>query len=133
MLSNVRIEPAQVRLRRRSKLNAVRQDSISKFAHQLTKRDRALFFGLFQGGTRVFDVDAVDLCLREPLQEAKVLNGDDGNKVLAAPRYDGALFAEGGAIYQIGKLVPGFGDIETCHEGVYESYKLYITSMGAKR
>ena len=132
MLSNVGIEPAQVRLRRRSKLNAERQDSISKFAHQLTQRDRSLFLGLLPGGKGVFDVDSVHLRLREALQEVKVLNRNYGNKVLAARGHNGALFAEGGAIHQIGKLVPSFGNIETCHEGAYESYKLYITSMGEK-
>src|SRR5208283_585745 len=118
LLSDVRIELAKIPLGSGSDLNAVGQNSVSKFPHEVTKRNGPLLFGLLQGGTGVFEVDSVHFLTGQAFQEAEVIHGNDGGQVLPAAGDNGPLLAVGGAVYDFRKLLPRFRDIEASHGDV---------------
>ncbi len=78
LLSDVRIKLAEVPLRGGSDLNAVGQDSVSEFPHEVAKRNGPLLMGLFQGGTGIFEVDSVHFLPGQALQETEVTHRNDG-------------------------------------------------------
>ena len=59
LLSDVGIELAKVPLSGGSDFHAVGQESVSKFPHEVAKRNGSLLFRLFQGGAGVFEIDSV--------------------------------------------------------------------------
>jgi hypothetical protein len=54
VLSDMRIQVAKVPLGGRSDFNAVGQDSVSQFPHEVTERSGALLFRFLQGRAGVF-------------------------------------------------------------------------------
>jgi hypothetical protein len=116
MLSDVSIELAKVPLSGRTDFDAIGQDSVSEFSHEVTKRNTALLLRLFQGGASVFEIQAVHFFLREALQETEVVHGNDGGQVLPAAGDYRSLFSICGTVYDFGKLFPSFRDIEACHK-----------------
>jgi hypothetical protein len=69
LLSDVRIEIAEVPLSGGSDFNAVGQNSIPQFPYEVPERNGTLFCRLFQSGAGVFEVQAVHLLLGQALQE----------------------------------------------------------------
>jgi hypothetical protein len=67
LLSDVGIELAEVSCGGASDFNAVCQDSVSEFSHEVTERNSPLDFRLFQGGSRIFEVDSVHFLLGQAL------------------------------------------------------------------
>ncbi len=132
LLSDMRIEAAEVPLSGGSDFNTVGQVSISKFSHEVPEGDGPLLFRFLQSGPGVFEVYAVHLLLGQALQKAEVFYRDDGGQVLPTAGNNGPLLPVGGAVYDFGKFLPRFRDIKACHGDVYHSYNLYesITSIG---
>ena len=81
LLSSVRIELAEVPLSGGSDCNAVGQNSVSEFPHEVAKGNGPLLFRLFQGGAGVFEIDSVHFFLGQALQETEVFYRDDGGQV----------------------------------------------------
>jgi hypothetical protein len=79
----VRIKLAEVPLSGEVDFNAVGQDSVSEFLHQVAKRNGPLLFGLFQGGAGVFEVHSVHFFPGQALQEVEVIHGNDCGQVFA--------------------------------------------------
>jgi len=115
LLSNVRIELAEVPLSGGSDCNAVGQNSVSEFPHEVAKGNGPLLFRLFQGGTGVFDVDSVHFLPSQALQEAEVIHRNDGGQVFPTAGDNGPLLSIGGTVYDLGKLFPRFRDTKACH------------------
>ena len=69
LLSDVRIEIAEVPLSGGSDFNAVGQNSIPQFPYEVPERNGTLLCRLFQSGAGVFEVQAVHLLLGQALQE----------------------------------------------------------------
>jgi hypothetical protein len=109
--ADVRVELAEVSLGGGSDFDAVGQDSIPQFPHEVPERNSPLLFRLLQGGAGVLEVQAVHFLPGQALQEAEVIHGDDGGQVLPTAGDDGALVSVGGAVYDFGKLLPRFRDI----------------------
>lgn len=59
LLTDMRIEFAEVSLSGGSNFNAVGQVSVPQFTHEVTERNCPLLFRLFQGGAGIFDVSSV--------------------------------------------------------------------------
>jgi hypothetical protein len=118
LLADVRIKLAEVPLGGGSDFNAVGQESVSEFPHEVAKRHGPLLFRLFQGGPGLFDVDSVHFLPGQALQEAEVIHRNDGGQVLPAAGDDGPLLPVGGTVYDFGKLLPRFRDVEACHGDV---------------
>jgi hypothetical protein len=118
LLSDVWIKLAEVPLSGGSDFNAVGQDSVSEFSHEVAKRHGPLLKGLFQSGTSVFEVDSVHFLPGQALQEAEVIHRNDGGQVLPAAGDNGPLLPVSGAVYEFGKLFPRFRDIKACHGDV---------------
>jgi hypothetical protein len=131
LLSDMRIELAEVPLSGGSDFNAVGQVLVSKFPHQVPERNGPLLFGFLQGGPGVFDVYAVHFFPGQALQEAEVFYRNHSGQILPTAGDNGPLLPVGGAIYDFGKFLPRFRNIETRHR-MYHSYKLYeyTTSIG---
>jgi len=106
--SDVRIELAEIPFGGGSDFNAVRQDSVSQFPHEVTQRDGPLLLGLFQGGAGVFEVDSVHFFLGQALQETEVFHRDNGGQVFPAAGDNGPLLPVGGSVHDLGKLFPRF-------------------------
>ena len=68
LFSNNRIKLPDVSLSGGSDFNAVCQDSVSQFAHELPQWDSPFFFGLFQGGVGILDVLAVHFLAGQTVQ-----------------------------------------------------------------
>jgi hypothetical protein len=115
LLADVRIKLAKVPLSGRSDFDAIRQDSVSQVPHEVSERNGPFLFRLFQGGACIFEVDSVHFLPGQALQEAEVIDGDDGGQVLPTAGDNGPLLPVGGAVYDVGKLFPRFRDIEACH------------------
>ncbi len=133
LLSDVRIQLAEIPLGSGSDLNTVGQNSVSEFPNEVTERNGPLLFRLFESGARVFEVQAVPFFACQTFQEAEVVYGNDGGQVLPAAGDNSPLLPVGGAVYDFRKLFPRFRNIEACHD-LYQSYKLYesATSMRQK-
>jgi len=67
LLSDMRIEAAEVPLSGGSDFNTVGQVSISKFSHEVPEGDGPLLFRFLQSGPGVFEVYAVHLLLGQAL------------------------------------------------------------------
>jgi hypothetical protein len=118
LLSDVGIKLAEVPLGGGRDFDAVGQDSVSEFPHEVAKRNGPLLFGLFQGGTGVFEVDSVHFLPGQALQEAEVIHGNDRCQVLPTAGDNGPLLPVGSTVYDFGKLLPRFRDIQACHSDV---------------
>ena len=59
LLSDMRIEFAEVSLSGGSDFNAVGQVSVPQFTHEITEGNGPLLFRLFQGRAGIFDVGSV--------------------------------------------------------------------------
>ena len=118
LLSDVRIELAEVPLSGGSDFNAVGPDSVSEFPHEVAKRNGPLLLGLFQSGAGVFEVDSVHFLPGQALQEAEVIHRNDSGHVFPTAGDNGPLLPVGGAVYNFGKLFPRFRDIKACHGDV---------------
>jgi len=131
LLSDVRIEFAEVPLGGGSDFNAEGQDSVSQFPHEVTERNGPLLFRLFHGGAGVLQVDSVHFLPGQALEEAEVIYWNDGGQVLPTAGDNRPLLPVGGAVHDIGKLFPRFRDIKACHLFLYISCNLYeyITSI----
>ncbi len=131
-LSDVRIEPAEVPPGGGGNFNAVGQDSVSQFPHEVPERDCSLFFRLLQGSAGLFQIDSVPFLPGQALQEPEVIHRDDGGQILAATGDNRPLLPVGGAVHDFGELFARFRDIEACHLFLPYSYELYksITSIG---
>ena len=91
LLAEVRIELADVFLSGRSDFDAIGQDSVSQFPHQVPEWNRPLLFRLLQGGAGVFEVDSVHFFLGQALQEMEVFYRDDSGQVLPTTGDNGPL------------------------------------------
>jgi len=78
---DVRIKLAEVPLGAGRASTRVGQDSVSEFPHEVAKRNGPLLFGLFQGGTGVFEVDSVHFLPGPGAQEAEVIHRNDGGQI----------------------------------------------------
>ena len=132
--SDVRVEFAEVPLSGGSDFNAVGQDSVPQFPHEVPERNGPLLFRLFQSGAGIFEVLAVHLLLGQAFQKAEVIHGDDGSQVLPTAGDDSPLLPVGGTVYDFGKLFPRFRDIEVWQK-MYLSYNSYgnTTSIARNR
>ena len=140
LLTDMRIELAEVPLSGGSDFNAVGQLSVSQFPHKIAKRNGPLLFGLFQSGPGVFEVYAVYFFLGQAFQKTEVFYGDDGGQVLPTAGDNGPLLPVGGAIYDFGKFLPRFRDIEACHPvpivrfvRIHHQYGAWIAVFAAAR
>jgi hypothetical protein len=111
LLTDVSIKLAKIPLSCGRDLNAVGQALVSQYSHEFPERNGPFFLGLFQSGAGVCDVLAVHLLLRQALQKAEIVDGNDGGQVFPTAGDDGALLPVGGAIYDVGKLFPRFRDV----------------------
>ena len=118
LLSDVGIELAKVPFSGGSDFNAVGQESVSKFPHEVAKRNGSLLFRLFQGGAGVFEIDSVHFLPGQALQEVEVIHRNHGGQVFPATAHNGPLLPVGGAVYDFGKLLPHFRDAKACHGDV---------------
>jgi hypothetical protein len=98
LLADVRIELAEVPLSGGSDFDAVGQDSVSQFPHEVPEWNGPLLFRLLQGGAGVFDVQAVHFLPGQAFQETEVIHGDDGGQVLPTAGDNRALVSVGGAV-----------------------------------
>lgn len=108
LLADVRIEFAEIPLRGGSDFNAVGQDSVPQFPHEVPEGDVPLPSCLFQGGAGIFEVQAVHFLSGQALQEPEVIHGNDSGQVLSTARDDGSLLSVGGEVHDFGKLFPRF-------------------------
>jgi hypothetical protein len=111
LLADVRIELAEVLLSGGSDFDAVGQDSVPQFPHEVPEGNSSLLFRLLQGGPGVFEVQAVHFLPGQALQETEVIHGDYGGQILPTAGDNRALVSVSGAVYNFGKLLPRFRDI----------------------
>jgi hypothetical protein len=124
LFANVRIQLTDFPLSGGSDFNAIDQGSVPQFPHEVPEREGALFFRLFQSGPGVFQIDSVQFLLGQALQEMEVFYRDDGGQILPTAGDNSPFLSIGGSVYNFGKFLPRFRNIEACH-GKYQSYKLY--------
>ena len=118
LLSDLRVQLAEVPFSGGSDLNSVGQESVSEFPHEVAKWNGSLLFRLFQGSAGVFEVDSAHFLPGQAFEEVEVIHGNDRCHILPATGDNGPLLPVGGTVYDFRKLFPRFGDTEARHGDV---------------